>query len=704
MSRKRQQSGRPAGPGAATPVPEIAVKLRSEGLWPEGRARILFFALLAVGAVLRLLWLGRASLQIDEINVIRFALDASSFADVYTTELARFTTMHRLPTLMMLIKLAITLLPFSGGHPPEWIARLPMAILGILALPLFYLLGRRVGNQNTGLWAMLLATLSVYHVFYSREAYDYSIVIFFAVGTLWSSAELLGRARDSAPPPWKWGLLYAGFASVLLHAHLSCLLFLAPWNALMALWLLTRLGTRLFKGGTPWLWAAVLVTPYVLFSPFLLKLGGGFQVTEGDLAHRFSLAVFPAVWGRMGFGESLPALLPFVSLFIAGIAAAFLKPSGARFSLPVILMIELVIYFAVQSWSLRVSRFEIRYYSPAFPLLLLFAASGIEWLLARVSARGRVAATLAAASVIGAVAAPSLLAVCELDTRGYNYKGIASWLGRNLPERSVYAFYNIYELRGVPHVYPTPGRDATSVAAWSSNEDFVRADPPARAKSLFTRFPQVVFVEITPEDLCNPEMARDPINRAIDREGPFMRHEWLGDPAADRLFKWKTHPLGETQWNNSAMHRTYFSYNLASDMPALARKNGRSFYHYFGPGWQYANDQGFNHWMAVRDKADLIIGNITASPAFADIHLKLLSPSPACRVQITDARGNHVATLDIGNRSISDAVLRARLLPPGETTYHFRRVGAGPDAPPAYLYSAEPVHSAEGKQARDPRG
>lgn len=696
MSRKKKKAEH-AGP-RRQPDSSGCVAAAQPGIL-SGQGRILFLGLLVVGAFFRLLWLGKASLQIDEINVVRFALDAKGLGDIYATELERFTAMHRLPTLMMLIKLAITLVPHEG-YPPEWISRLPMALLGIASLPFFYLLGRRVVNPAVGLWAMLLATFSTFHCFYSREAYDYAIVIFFSAGTLWASMELAQAVANNERHLWRRAIICAVCSTGLLYAHLSCLLFIAPWFALVGLWLLAHVRSRVFSNNVLPSLLAVFVLPFILFLPFLLELGGGFVNADDVLAQRFSLSVFPSLWGRMGWGESLTALVPFSLVSLVGVLVLVRNRSGIdqpglrRVSLPALLVLQLVIYIVLQSWMLRVSRFETRYYSPMFPLLILLAAVGIEYLIARLSAARVRMARIVAATVIAAAATPSLWAVCQLDARGYNYKGMARWLMTHLPEGGVYAFYNIYELRGVPAVYPTPGRIATSVAFWSSDEDFVRANPPARMQSMFSRFPRIVFVEIPPEDLFNEHMRTDQIDRRLDRETPFMRHEWLEDPAADRLFRWRTHPMGETQWNNRHLHRTYFSYNLPSDLPALARKKGQSLYHDFGAGWQYVNDGAFNHWMAARDTAYLTIGNLGDQPVEARLRLKVYAPPPGCRLRVYGIDQKLLGDAGVGAEGMQDVRVDGLDLPVGQSELRLIVTPLKPGTPtPLLVYEAslEPV-------------
>ncbi len=597
----------------------------------------LFWGILAFGALIRFLWLGRASFMIDEINVVRDAATQPGYAAIFNTELDRFTSLHRLPLLMFILRFVFQTIGYTSSFPPEWLARLPFAIFGTLSLPLFYLLGKSLKNRAVGLWCMFLAAVSVFHSFYSREAYDYSMVMFFAVGTLWAGVELL-RCEFKPVRAGAWLIAsYLFFSTGLLQSHLSGLLFLGPLNVLM--FLLLFLSPAGMKGKQLGRWLVLMGAAYVVFLPFLLRLFGGFETTESPLAKQFTPAAVPALLGRMGWGEFAWTIAPFLVFLLAGLAGIRLVRDRTERLMLILLAVELLAYFAIQSWMLRVSRFEVRYYSALFPLLIVFVALGIEyavtWFSVKVPRVPVAGLRVAIALPLLLWLAPSLWSVCTLQTRGYNYKGIAAWINKNIPPNGAYAFYNVYEMRGVPSAYPTPGRMATSAAVWSSGDDYNRVQPPKRAASLFSRFPQIYFVEIAPDDLLAPETGAE----SLPREQLFMRHEWLLDPAWDRLLQFRTFPLSEVQLNATNASRTLISWNQPEDMASLARKHGRELYFYFGDGWQYARDQQMNNWMVIQSLGSLYLGNVGENTVTGTLRISAMAPSGGAQLSITDAKG-----------------------------------------------------------------
>ncbi len=674
--KRRPPEAQPPAPAPAAvletapaPVPVIEA-----GSGFTSRERWLFWGILAFGALVRFLWLGRASFMIDEINVVRDAATQPGYSAIFHTELDRFTSLHRLPLLMFILRFVFQSIGYHSSFPPEWLARLPFAVLGTLSLPLFYALGRTLKNKTLGLWCMFLVSVSVFHAYYSREAYDYSMVVFFSAGTLWSAVELLRcEFKDVKAGPWRVAA-YLFFSIGILQAHLSGLLFLGPLNALMFLLLFRSPGGM--KGNQLGRWLAMMGAAYVVFLPFLLRLFGGFETTESPLAKQFTLEAVPALFGRMGWGQFPWTLAPFVGFLLAGLAGIRLAHDRRERFLLILLALQFLAYFAVQSWMLRVSRFEVRYYSALFPLLIVFVAFGIDyvvtWCRAKWPGAPAVALHAAVAVPLFLWLLPSLWSVCALQARGYNYKGIAAWINQNIPPNGTYAFYNIYELRGVPQVYPTPGRTATSAAVWSSGDDYQRVQPPKRVASLFSRFPQIYFVEVAPDDILAPETKADP----LPREALFMRHEWLLDPAWDRLLQLRTFPPSEVQLNATNAPRTLVSWNTVEDLPALAAKNGRSLYVAFGDGWQYARDQQMNDWMLLQTGGSIHLGNAGKEPAKALLRISALAPAGDTLLTVTDSRGATVLDHARMVPEFRDVTVTNLVLPPGLSRFDLQTVPA----------------------------
>ncbi len=687
-------------PGKKKMVAEALPAEEANGSWSLSTTGWVCLGLTLAGLILRLVYLGKASYQIDEIITIRDAISQHSVWAIYTMELERFVWYRVLPLFMMPIYWVHEWLSAPGTFPAEWVARLPGAVAGSAALPLFYLLTRTVAGRNAGMIALLLVVVSPFHLYYTREAYSYGYVMSFSCGMLLCSVRLIQRKwHDDTSLPWKLSLGYIAFATLFLHTHMTCAVFFAVWNLVFAAGMIASHGFKpLWKPRIIGFFAFTLAMPLVFFSPFIIKLlSAGYKSTDASpYTIYFNFDALKALVGRIGWGESLIWLIPFLLVMMAGVR--FRNTSGGPATgISVILFAQIVLYIALQGMYQKISdsRFETRYFSSAFPVFILLAASGIDRIRSHIAGATNAVAlrrfagwTLVAIPVIWMSINAAL--VIRLETRGYNYRGIARWLNERLPENGVYAFYNVYDLRGVPSVYQTPGRDATSVAAWSSKEDFDRVQPAEKAKSLFTRMPQAAFVEIAPGDLLAPEIGQPP----IDRDGLFARHEWIEDPVADQLFRWQTHPMGEIQWANNSMHRALISYNAPGDLAEMARKRGRSTYHEYGPGWRYINDQGYNHWMSVRDQATFTIGNVSTQAVTASLILRALAPPPGCTLRIRNVNGAVLGSYKLDEKGLAEIRIPAQVLAPGKTSYSVSIAMASATTPavPALVYSidAEP--------------
>lgn len=607
--------------------------------------KMIFWLLILVGLFLRLYDLGRASYQIDEINVIQFALQEKGLFTAYQTELDRFLFLHRLPLLMIILHAAIQLMGGAGAaFPTEFVTRLPFALIGVASLPLFYGLGRRLSGPTAGLWAMALACLSPFHLFYSREAYDYSMLLCFSAGVLWAGLELLYAWKQQAPWPTRWALYYVLLAVGLLHAHLSGLILLAAWCAVLGVALMADPRTRGLNRLLPAL--ALLGLPFVFFFPFLVKLlGGGWVDTDSGASVRRMTAGFPVhILGRLGWGEALWALIPFV-LSVAWGGRLVLKTGTSR-SAGAVVLVHLLLVTLLQAWLLRVARFEIRYFAALQPSLLLLAGVGLAGWPAFAGWAYRGFRTLAYVALVGWLAV-NAWTVTQLDCRISNFKGLARWITEHLPENGIYCFWNGYEMRGVPAVYPTPGRHATFPVTWSTEQDYAKFQVRERMISLFQRFPTAAYVEYYPSDVLDPSV---PHNPPVPRAELFMRQLWLQDPAFQRLVRWKTHPLGEAQWYSAYSDHVLISYNRVEDLPELARRQQRSIYHYFGKDWSFTKDQQMNDWLVTSTAGTVFIGNVTSNPTPMRLRLIAKAIPQGGRLTIYGPGGRLAENIEIGSQ------------------------------------------------------
>ena len=118
----------------------------------------------------------------------------------------------------------------------EFCLRLPAVLWGILSLVLTYKIGERLLGKKTALLGTFLLAISNFHIHYSREIKFYSILVFFALLSIWFFLEAMRRRTACA-----W-LVYALVMAVGAYAH-SFVFLVGLVEGLWALgqWLLTHL-------------------------------------------------------------------------------------------------------------------------------------------------------------------------------------------------------------------------------------------------------------------------------------------------------------------------------------------------------------------------------------------------------------------------------------------------------------------------------
>lgn len=164
---------------------------------------LLLFLIVLLGSILRFYHLGKEELWLDEI---------------FTTDEARQSIYHLLPQVFendtifplysILAHFSLRLLGESAVS-----VRLPACIFGILAIPLFFLLGKKLFDEQTGLVCAFLLSISPYHIFYSQEARPYSLQVFLLIGMIYFFIRIL-QSNDAL----NWSLFLV-FEILAIYAH-----------------------------------------------------------------------------------------------------------------------------------------------------------------------------------------------------------------------------------------------------------------------------------------------------------------------------------------------------------------------------------------------------------------------------------------------------------------------------------------------------
>ena len=203
----REKAGQPVEPSCDLPARETAP---GTGGWAGilesvrgSRYLQVLIVLTVLGAFLRFLQLGAASLWLDEATTFNIA--RGSLAQIWGS-LSSGSEFH--PPLFYLMEHFML-----GLGQSEFVLRLIPAIVGILTIPAFYLAGTELLDRNTGILAAALLAFSPFSLYYSQEARDYALMLLFFTFAFFFFLRLLkswGR-RDA--------LLFGVFAALAFWGH-----------------------------------------------------------------------------------------------------------------------------------------------------------------------------------------------------------------------------------------------------------------------------------------------------------------------------------------------------------------------------------------------------------------------------------------------------------------------------------------------------
>jgi 4-amino-4-deoxy-L-arabinose transferase-like glycosyltransferase len=338
------------GPGAAPPAD--AGWASPVDLVRRSRYLQVLIALTATGAFLRLFQLGTASLWLDEASTLTFA--RQSLAQIWgSLSAGEFN-----PPLFYWMEHAM--LVFGEG---EAVLRLIPAILGILTIPVFYLIGTEVLDRNTGILASALLAFSPFQIYYSQEARAYAPMLFFFSLAFYFFLRLLrswGR-RDA--------VLFGIFSAVAFWTHFYAFV---PVLALFifAIGVKAREMVRDLRSAIP---LGISILAFVVLSLpliyYAVQLFG--QRTSGGPAFGIqgTGTITQTLVQISGFSEILA--WTYLALFILGVAWLFLRDRSRALLFAFSLAFPLVLSVFLSYRMPMVPRYLIYLLAAFFPAVAL---------------------------------------------------------------------------------------------------------------------------------------------------------------------------------------------------------------------------------------------------------------------------------------------------------------------------------------------
>lgn len=320
-------------------------------------------ALILLGAYLRLTGLRTQSLWFDEVDVVVRAqrpLDEVLRTFIQAGENGALYNIF----LALWIRLA---------GISEIAVRFPSAVAGVLAIPVLYLLARRILDPTTGLLAAGLLAVSPYHLWYSQEAKMYSILVLLAATSSLLLVGALERGR------WPWWVGYVVVTSLMFYTHVASVLIFASQALYVALtwrhWAAQR-KALLISG-------ALLTLPYAPIALWAMRVVGGEVATwQPDVGLWDALRILGIKFAanRTELDVERNAALLYLALALTGFGWLIWKRQRERWWL---LLVSLAVVPVVGLYlvSLRNSVFSDRYAIVALPAYLALVAAGLTLLV-----------------------------------------------------------------------------------------------------------------------------------------------------------------------------------------------------------------------------------------------------------------------------------------------------------------------------------
>ncbi|MCK8519510.1 glycosyltransferase family 39 protein [Methanoculleus sp. 7T] len=330
-----------------------------------------------VGFLLRFYRLGWNSLWLDEASTLGFA--RQSLIGIWeSTAGGEFN-----PPLFYWLEHGMLLFGDS-----EFMLRLLPALLGVLTIPVVYLIGKEFRDRNVGIIAAALLTFSPFHIFYSQEARAYAPMLFFF------SLALLFYVRANRSNEVRSWVLFGVFSAVAFWMHFYAIVPVAVliFHALVTSAGKIRSDVKCARN------LAFSVIAFVVASLPLLIVTVNLFLVRTSSAPTFGMQGLDVIYQTLlqvsGFSDLI--LVPFIILFLLGVAYTWREDRDGALLLIFMMVLPLAASLVLSSRMPMIPRYLI-YLLPAY---FVGIASAYPMLYALVRDRRAVYLAIAAAVLI----------------------------------------------------------------------------------------------------------------------------------------------------------------------------------------------------------------------------------------------------------------------------------------------------------------
>lgn len=295
--------------------------MKNERLFKRLKYQSVFavFALICLASVVRFPYLN-LNLRGDE---------SLTFQDYAKEPVAFIATHYFKPNNHIFHNILVRGFTYVFGHHPEGKIRFVAFLAGVLSIPMFYFLSKRILGRRTVWPACLLMTVFPVLVLYSVNARGYALLVFFSIISFYASCRIHDSKTDAGR--LKWNGKNIAWEGVSVFSN-SLALWTVPTHLfyVLAEFMMLILGKGLqTKVKVAWMSARLALTgllSFLFYLPLLIQENGFRQLTSNQYVAAKSLKTLPECYKTLlssisshYFDENIPFAVFFFSVVLLSI-------------------------------------------------------------------------------------------------------------------------------------------------------------------------------------------------------------------------------------------------------------------------------------------------------------------------------------------------------------------------------------------------
>ena len=633
----------------------------------------------------RMKWIGALALILALAGAVRFHDLARSA--VRSDEIAFLFRAQQNQSLVELWKTPpwFNQIPLADSVPVVWarltrqtvdegVVRQPFALLGWLTVA--FCAGWTMRRKGLGAGCLLGAWLAVlpYHVYHSREAYYYVLVMLFSAGMVLRGADFAADLRNGR------ALRKRAYAEWTAWALLACLSHMSVWvvAGVAGLWLAWA--------GWIGLSGAARRRHSLALGLVALALGAGLiRWVLRALYEMKRAAANPEAHIGSAFDWVGPRVVPFFAgganaagigiLAAVGVAAAFVfwqsrgRPGredrlyGAVMAIAAGGLVGSYLYIVAVGGG---EKAKLAYFAANLPAFLAWAALTLDKAFARAGTGRRLALDVGAAILVAGVLAVPAWKVTQLDGKPAAYRQIRAWLDANLEPGDVAIVDRWWEPWNEMALYAPSNATVSFTVPDEPYEQYVGLNWRKATQDLFANNGAQAFIRLQRNHEKRMGLWTWP-------ETWFAHRAVVANAAARWLRDTGFAPM-EEYYSESNRVATEIFYDTHEDVAARARAAGQAAVWFFGEGWRLFKpwQQGdFSDYRILEDEAAMTIHNLRGEPLRLSVTVVAAAMGGDQRVRIGDRPPLAFAAGQLARQSFDLD------LPPGIQSLRWKKLSPG---------------------------